>query len=88
MAPQRVSILLSISWPCSHGPTDVCALLRAKCATHPGPDGSLLVLQEVSVADDYCHGHCHADQGVLLMPLFGFGSAIWNELHENRLFRA
>jgi hypothetical protein len=38
----------------------VCALLRAKCATHPGPYGSLLVLQDVSVAEDNCHCHCRA----------------------------
>jgi hypothetical protein len=31
-----------------------CALfLRAKCATRSGPDGSLLVLKRVSIADDF-----------------------------------
>ena len=46
----------------SRGPPDVCALLRAKCAGDilgiPGLDGSLLVLQDVSVADGFCHCHC------------------------------
>jgi hypothetical protein len=31
----------------------VVALLRAKCATYSGPDGSILVLQGVSIADDF-----------------------------------
>jgi hypothetical protein len=34
-------------------PTDDCALLRAKCATYSGRDGSLLLVQDVSIADDF-----------------------------------
>jgi hypothetical protein len=51
----------------SRGPTDVCTLLRAKCVTYLGLDGSHLVLQEVSDADDYCHGQCNAGKGFALM---------------------
>jgi hypothetical protein len=36
----------------SEGKTDDWALLYAKYATNSGSDGSLLVLQRVSVADD------------------------------------
>jgi hypothetical protein len=60
----------------------MCALLRAKCATYPGPDGLDLVFQEVRVADNYGQ-HCHADQGLSLMPFFVFGSEISDESHEN-----
>jgi hypothetical protein len=34
------------------GSTDDYALLSAKYATYSGPDGSLLILQCVSIADD------------------------------------
>jgi hypothetical protein len=35
----------------SRGLTDDCHILCAKCTTYLGPDGSLLVLQRVSIAD-------------------------------------
>jgi hypothetical protein len=46
-----VSIILSLSL--SGGPTDLFALLRAKCGSYSGLDGTLLVLQGVSSADDF-----------------------------------
>jgi hypothetical protein len=62
----------------------VCALLRAKCATvtHPGPYGSLLVLQEVSLAEDNCHGYCHVDHDLLLMLLFYLAIEILDEWRD------
>jgi hypothetical protein len=40
-------------WYSFNGATDDRALLRSKYATYSGLDGSLLVLQKVSIAD-YC----------------------------------
>jgi hypothetical protein len=42
-----------VSWSLSRAPIDVFALLRTKCATYSGPNGSLSVLQGVSNADDF-----------------------------------
>jgi hypothetical protein len=52
----------------------VCCLalsapLRAKCATRLGPDGKLLVLQNVSNADDFSHGLCPTDQLTIALCL-------------------
>jgi hypothetical protein len=69
----------------SRGPTDVCTLLRAKCATYLGLDGSHLVLQEVSDADDYCHGQRNMDQDRLLMLLCVLACEILDESLDTRL---
>jgi hypothetical protein len=43
---------LEFDWSLSRGSTDYFILMCAKYATYSGPDGSLLVLQGVSIADD------------------------------------
>jgi hypothetical protein len=48
---QGVSVPFFVPVVLSRGASDDCALLCAKCATYSGPDGSLLVLQDVSIAD-------------------------------------
>jgi hypothetical protein len=72
--------------PLSRGQPDHCALSYGKHATYLLLDGSLLVLQCVSVADYYCHGHRNAGQGFALMLLCVLACEIWDETDDTRLF--
>jgi hypothetical protein len=84
---QGVSVPSTVSVAFLTRQPDLCAFSRGKYATYLILDGSLLVLQYVSVAEDYCHGHCNTYKGFALMLLCVLVCEICDGSHDTRLFR-